>query len=160
MATAVYRAVDGAIFTSKEEADAYEARLGISDFVFPENYDNPNRLWFVETEADEEGRTMRDLGLWKGHVADIAATLRDQCFFKLYFKPATLLETDGTESNRAAGDIHIGFAYNSKTWDLSPDARAAAVSNLFNGYNDCRVERGNQYASVKLVFPRTEKNEE
>lgn len=46
---------------------------------------NPIGYWDVSTEGDCEGRSMRRLGIFKGHFADIALALADKCCYTLWF---------------------------------------------------------------------------
>ena len=47
---------------------------------------NPVGIWEVSTEADCEGRSTRRIGIFKGHYADIALALADQCCYTLWFR--------------------------------------------------------------------------
>ena len=40
----------------------------------------------VKTEGDCEGKSMKNLGVFKGDIIDIALFLRDQSYYKLYFE--------------------------------------------------------------------------
>lgn len=48
--------------------------------------DSPIGLWKVTTEGDCEGRTVRNLGMYKGHILDIAAELASSTMYVLNFK--------------------------------------------------------------------------
>lgn len=39
----------------------------------------------VKTEADEEGRTLQDLGIWEGNPINIALHLANKVYYNLYF---------------------------------------------------------------------------
>lgn len=42
--------------------------------------------WRVSTEADVEGRSMKNLGDFTGHIDEIALHLADQCYYTLWFE--------------------------------------------------------------------------
>lgn len=46
----------------------------------------PNALWQVTTEGDCEGRSTRNLGIYRGNWYDIALHLADKCCYSLNFK--------------------------------------------------------------------------
>lgn len=71
---------------------------------------SPVGLWRVSTEGDVEGRTNRDLGLWDGHVADIAALLADKAMYGLRFDHAEVTLPAGTEPARKAVTVAISVA--------------------------------------------------
>jgi hypothetical protein len=48
---------------------------------------SPIGWWSVTTEGDEEGRSTTQLGTHYGHVAEIAFSLADKCYYALEFKP-------------------------------------------------------------------------
>lgn len=43
-------------------------------------------IWEVTTNGDCEGRTSKVLGIFEGHIDDIALSLSDEAVFYLYFK--------------------------------------------------------------------------
>lgn len=49
-------------------------------------YGNPNNIWEVRTEGDCEGRTMRVIGVFQGHIADVYAYCYPRQVYNLYFK--------------------------------------------------------------------------
>lgn len=48
---------------------------------------SPIGWWSVSTEGDDEGRTTTQLGTHYGHVAEIAFSLANKCFYSLSFEP-------------------------------------------------------------------------
>ena len=83
--------------------------------------------WRVTTEGDCEGRSVRDLGVHEGHVADIAAVLAPLTGYSLHFA----VEPPATKPDPAAAAVPrkvsvvlpqpTGVAFN----DLPPAQRAA-----------------------------------
>lgn len=47
----------------------------------------PVGWWTVDTEGDCEGRTSTQLGSHYGHVAEIAFSLANRCYYSLSFRP-------------------------------------------------------------------------
>ncbi len=50
------------------------------------SWETPVGIWEVTTEGDCEGRSMRTLGIFKGHYCDIALGLADKCCYSLHFR--------------------------------------------------------------------------
>ena len=50
------------------------------------SYMEPNGLWKVSTEADCEGRSTRDLGIYRGNWYEIALHLADRSGYSLTFE--------------------------------------------------------------------------
>jgi len=97
---------------------------------------NPIGVWKVTTEGDVEGYTLRDLGVFDGHVVDIAAHLALRSYYKLSFlgkdkrKPAPQ-----TSIPLAKGDervVHIDMGIDSGTWFLSDLDRVGSIENFLN----------------------------
>ncbi len=53
-----------------------------------------NKVWKVTTEGDCEGRTMKDLGMFRGNVIEIAKHLSGHAFYALHFSEVKTSETD------------------------------------------------------------------
>lgn len=68
---------------------------------------SPVGLWRVSTEGDCEGKTRRDLGLWEGHVADIAALLADKAEYGLRFETAKMTLPARSGATREAVEVEI-----------------------------------------------------
>ena len=49
------------------------------------SWNYPEGYWQVSTEADCEGRSMKQLGVFKGNYAEIALALADKCCYILHF---------------------------------------------------------------------------
>ncbi|MCS4164447.1 hypothetical protein M2419_001519 [Sphingobacterium sp. BIGb0116] len=64
-------------------------------------------VWSVSTEADSEGRTDCNLGLWEGHIDEIALHLANKAMYGLRFKhfePVIEKPGDPTKAN-----VHISI---------------------------------------------------
>lgn len=115
---------------------------------------SPVGLWKVTTEGDCEGRSVRDLGVWKGHVADIAFTLRYKAMYGLRFSPYEIKNPKQPES--AVGDtVNISLNINTGTWDMDDPERIKAIKAFLDQENTKEtvydVVESNYFASVKLI---------
>lgn len=125
-----------------------------------DKYSNPVSVWKVETEGDCEGRSIKDLGVWQGHVAEIAFHLAGKSHYELKFTDLKGTRTAGeqvpTNNITKHNYVWISFNIDSKTWDMKPDARALFVANLLNAGDQLDVYgsyRGcTYYAGVCLVL--------
>ena len=111
-------------------------------------YKNPYGLWKVTTEGDCEGRSTRDLGIFKGYIDEIAFALADKCFYSLEFK--YIDEKDYTaplvpESNT----VSVSLDVDSGTWDLNSNERAFWARKFLSN-RDVEVLPGQYYASFIL----------
>ena len=70
----------------------------------------------VTTEADCEGRSFRELGIYTGYIDEIAFALADKCAYSLRFKMVNPLELDLTPKKDT---VSISLDIDSGTWDLS-----------------------------------------
>lgn len=50
----------------------------------------------VTTEGDAEGRSARNLGIYRGFIDEIAFALADKCYYSLSFSPVVVEELDTT----------------------------------------------------------------
>jgi hypothetical protein len=121
---------------------------------------SPIGWWKVTTEGDCEGRSTRDLGIFEGHVVDIAYHLAKHAMYQLEFEPIDPPNIGGVEMITENKTVGIGFGIKSGTWDLKGDERAKAVE-LFLRKKPCsgnyNVKNGNTYASVILEITPKEK---
>jgi hypothetical protein len=92
-------------------------------------------IWKVTTEGDCEGRSTRDLGIFKGFIDEIALHLADRCYYTLDFKPVKLQE----EFSPKANEVHISLPF-----DLS--------NNYSERFKDrpVTVEKGSFYKSILI----------
>lgn len=89
-------------------------------------YESPIGWWYVTTEGDCEGRTIRNLGHHYGHVAEIAFELANKCMYSLRFKadPNHMPPEEGCPRRQASSNkVWISLNIDSGTWDMSPDIR-------------------------------------
>lgn len=110
------------------------------------DYANAFGTWEVTTEADCEGRTTKNLGIFTGYVDDIAKTLGGKGGYTLQFKHLAIPEVR-TSPRR----VNISFDIDSGTWSMAPTARAEWARKLFKD-RPVKVEECNYYAGITLVF--------
>ncbi len=112
-----------------------------------DRYKCPYGMWKVRTEADCEGRSMRELGVYKGYIDDIAFALADRCFYALQFTPFAFDEIQ--HSDKRADKVNVCFDIGSGTWDMKIPERKKFFKDVLSGRNVC-VGDGSSYASVML----------
>lgn len=91
-------------------------------------YNNAYGIWHVTTEGDEEGCSVKSLGVHEGYIDQIAFALADKCMYVLYFSPAKPLDM-----TPKAKRVHIQLGHDSDMWKMDATRRAAEVSNLLKG---------------------------
>lgn len=97
-------------------------------------------VYSVKTENDVEGNTLKDLGLYKGKIEDIAFHLADKCYYKLYITPHKPKVIEVTGINPTHLSVHID-----------------TTNSVFEIKNDkINIENGKYYNSVKLIFNNEE----
>ena len=118
------------------------------------NWKSPVGCWEVTTEGDVEGRTVKKLGLWSGHIVDIAFALAPQSSYKLTFQHAL----DGnpvTSLNPKTKEVHIALSIESGTWNLKSIERTRWLQRFLRvdqpKMQTCEVWDSNFYAAVKLL---------
>lgn len=84
---------------------------------------SPVGNWEVTTEGFKSGRTDENLGVYSGHILDIALALADRACHRLYFRPAQKLPEITTVK---ADSVEIFLLNNSALWNL-PDADRKAT---------------------------------
>jgi hypothetical protein len=105
--------------------------------------DSPVGWWKVTTEGDCEGRTTRDLGIFYGHIVDIAAGLANKCTeYSLQFEPASV---DIPEVKERYTDISLCIG--SGTWDMKPEDRAKWMQEFF-----AKAETKCEYSEIKPSY--------
>lgn len=111
----------------------------------------------VTTEGDCEGRSVRDLGTYKGYIDEIAFALADKCYYSLEFHKINPEEFKlDMIPKRKSVDIH--FDIDSGTWDLEEKDRIKYFKNLFKD-RDIEVSNSNSYACVKISTNKKTKEE-
>jgi hypothetical protein len=117
---------------------------------------NPIGWWRVTTEGDCEGRTTNDLGVFYGHVAEIAFAKRKHGGYSLNFIPlfdrsppnTTQVYTVTKGVKETAISVHIHF--DCKMTDAcKPSPKAVAAWLDADGIT---VGESNYYDSVKLTM--------
>ena len=123
-------------------------------------YLNPVGVWRVTTEGDVEGRTTKDLGIWQGHVCNIAFQLAHKAYYTLGFRAAQfgdshikLPEFIDTKSK----SVHIFMDIDTQTWNLSSKDRVRWFKNFLNldDSSNVEVKESNYYACVLLELKST-----
>lgn len=111
----------------------------------------------VTTEGDCEGRSVRDLGTYKGYIDEIAFALADKCYYSLTFHQINPEEhkLDMTPKRK---EVVITLDIDSGTWDLEEKDRIKYFKNLFKD-RDIEVSNSNFYASAKISTNKKTKEE-
>ena len=119
-------------------------------------YDSTYGRWEVTTEGDCEGKSVKSLGVHKGHVDEIARSLASSTMYGLHFQA---VPARGTPAKGDATSVSISFDLSS---GISPDAdprtksqRLELVDDLFKD-RPVRIESSNYYGCVKLVWDSDE----
>lgn len=101
-----------------------------------DKYKDPVSVWQITTEGDCEGRSTTNLGVYRGHVAEIAFYLADKCYYTLQFKNLTGTRTASKKVPKniktSKKSVWISFDIESKTWDMSPEVRSLWVANMLD----------------------------
>ena len=101
-------------------------------------------IWEVSTEGDVEGRSTRNLGIYEGHVDDIAFALADKAYYKLYFQRVKIVpihEDSPRKRNKVEVYIDDLTSYN----DLE-QVRYNKVKSFFAERNNTSVRRVGTYS--------------
>lgn len=116
----------------------------------PIKFKSPIGKWIVTTEGDVEGRTIRDLGVYEGHIADIAFKLGGESYYSLHFSSFV---TKPTSKMKSSSQVSIVLDISSGTWDMNNEERAIAVDAFLHSEPSGRsfkVTENNYYASSLL----------
>lgn len=109
--------------------------------------------WNVHTEGDCEGRSVKNLGTFRGHIDEIAFHLADKCYYSLRFSPIEKDEiTPEFLSN--SDSVHVSLGIDTGTWDMKPDRRVDYFREILKDRTEVGVEDSMYYASVKLISRR------
>ena len=112
-------------------------------------YHNPIGRWKVTTEGDVEGSTTKQLGVYNGHIVDIALSLAHQSYYSLTFSlPENLMKSIKQK------EVSLVLNIDSGTWDMDRDSRVANIENFLRNAEsetDFGVEDNNYFASVKII---------
>lgn len=113
-------------------------------------YEAAEGFWKVTTEGDEEGRTVRDLGVYFGFIDEIAFSLADKCFYSLCFK----LVEPVVKLNPKKNKVNISLDIDSGTWGMNAEDRASFVGNLLKD-RDVMVKKSTYFASVEISLGKS-----
>lgn len=124
-----------------------------------EKYPSPVGIWKVTTEGDCEGRSVKSLGVYEGHIVDIASMLADQSIYGLRFssqpKQAQVSIPDSGKN------VSISLNIDSGTWDVRGEIRASLFGKFLHiedpKYFWAEVEPSNYYACINLKTERLRK---
>ncbi len=118
-------------------------------------YSSINGVWRVTTEGDEEGRSVKDLGVHTGFVDEIAAYLASNSFYSLHFTAVPPPQT-GQRAYRKCPSVSVSFNIDSGTWPNKMDSaqRAKHFANLFRD-RDVKITESCYYSSFTIHFPFT-----
>ncbi|WQZ49413.1 hypothetical protein Z3_97 [Bacillus phage Z3] len=112
---------------------------------------NPEGVWEVTTEGDCEGRSVRRLGTYEGHILDIVRQLAGQAYYQLTFeraKPATLAQSLPKGTRRSVQFHVTGDREKLPSGDSNAQFRALA-QHLRDGET---LKEGNYYNAVELAW--------
>jgi len=112
-------------------------------------------LWKVTTEGDEEGRTIRHLGVFQGHFDEIALHCADKQYYALKL---SFVEPQPTVLKPTLSEVNVKLDIGTGTWDLQGTDRSDAFNKWLkeNGRTKVRVIEGQFYSSVRLIGASTE----
>lgn len=116
-------------------------------------WESPIGWWNVTTEGDCEGRSVRDLGTFYGHVAEIALAT-EGCYYSLKFEPHPEMPVPAVIPSYEAVNlqgVNVTLGINSKTWDMDGVARAKHITEWFDT-RDVVVRAGQYFASVTVIL--------
>ncbi len=131
--------------TEVEESDKYCSECGTKQKIAY----RPFGLWKVTTEGDIEGKSIRDLGIHEGYLADIAFALAGQSCYTLQFAP---MNPDRNSASKKCKKQSVSVSMNidSNTWNMAPTERVKWFrQNVVNDPNVV-IEPGSYHASVVL----------
>lgn len=83
---------------------------------FNQEYNTCHGLWEVTTERDCEGGVRR-IGVYEGHIDDIAFALAGEEVYALRFKK---LDPSIPAPKKAAKEVNVSLDIDSGTWDWAP----------------------------------------
>lgn len=104
-----------------------------------------NKIWKVCTEGDCEGKTIKNLGTFRGNIVEIAKALASKSFYQLRF---TEITTDKLVYGTLKNSVH--FSVNAANRDfLKRELDKAGV----------KVSDSDFYSAVRLDFSEEEIND-
>ena len=114
-------------------------------------YSIPSRYgyWQVSTEGDEEGKSIRNLGVFHGNIDEIAFALADKAMYSLDFKQINPNNIPTPEEYKTRVEICLDLK------DIpygDSRARINIMQEMLSETN-ISVEKGNTYSGVSLIRP-------
>ena len=132
----------------KKELERRELLRKLEHVFVAHDFGKPDQAWLVTTEADCEGRNTRNLGVYVGHIGDIALSLANHCYYSLKFHPQTHISKKDKSSKLEAKSVNISLDISSNTWKMNKDEIVAAIQKWIG--NKFVVTPCNYYASVTI----------
>ncbi|QFP93275.1 UNVERIFIED_ORG: hypothetical protein Xoosp15_10 [Xanthomonas phage Xoo-sp15] len=114
---------------------------------------NPEGVWRVTTEGDCEGRSVRQLGTYEGHILDVVRQLAGQAYYQLTFervKPEIAVRR--YKGSRRSVQFHVTGDRETREKLPSGDSNAqyrALAQHLRDGE---ALKEGNYYNAVELTW--------
>lgn len=115
-------------------------------------YKSPKGLWEVTTEGDCEGKTTLHLGVYKGHVVDIALRLANKSYYGLHFKPAEEIPEEPTRES-----VHISLGYDSGVSKIEKNSRLKKVDEWMRKEDsrfDYQLKNSNYHTSFVISYKK------
>jgi len=122
--------------------------------LFPP-YDKTYGVWKITTEGDCEGRTVKHLGIYRGHIDEIARSLANTGGgYSLQFSAVDIQEN---HPPARVEKVSVSLDIESRTWDYKAEERANVVGKMFKENNrPVTITPGQYYASFIINYPRDE----
>lgn len=79
---------------------------------FPKPVDPTYGVWIVSTDADCEGRSAKRLGIYEGHIDEIALYLADKAMYNLFFSRFETVVNKPGEPTGAVVAVSLDFYEN------------------------------------------------
>lgn len=118
-------------------------------------WESPVGMWKVITEGDCEGKSVKDLGIHKGHVSDIAHKLSGYSMYKLHFSPINIEKENIEECKINSTHIQLDISSNTWTGSVTSEERQKMVQEFLerekSEVNFC-VKESHYYSSTQLIF--------
>lgn len=113
-------------------------------------YKHPYGMWEVTTEADCEGKTIKNLGVHEGFIDDIAFALADKQGYSLQFKAVKPKVLDMTPKRKK---VNVSLDISSDTWDMN-DSELVWFWEEIMKTRDVKVQKGIGFNVVTLSSGR------
>lgn len=135
-----------------KELEEINNQIELGNYGLSPNWPSPIHKWRVTTEGDVEGRSIKFIGEYSGHIADITKMLVESGVSPCYsfrFTPVKKLEQMENPKKIFKG-CDISLDIDSGTWSMDGEQRKRAISKWMQK-NDFEVQDGTGYACVKLI---------